>query len=327
MRNFENMIQQNYGPHEAPDFFSFPVIARPKVSLIIPVYNKYEMTKECLYSILQHTSGVDYEVVVADDCSMDQTSRIGELIGGIKHIRMAKNGGFGANVANAIDHSAGEYIALLNNDMLFYSGWLNLVLDKLENDPRIGAAGGTLLAPDGTVSELGGMINEKFQVARIGSRCRYRKELAVLSDANFDYKSGCYLIFKRSLWDKVGGFDENLRPAYGEDADLCLRIKKLGFKIANVFDAKIMHFETVTYRDIESRPDFPNHTPYLIAKWGEFLAQPEHQRYFYDVAENYYHYLLQTKRHLPYYKMRRHDRRDIFVFGHKLYTYPNKVRV
>ena len=156
----EKLILKNYGPHRAPKTFEFPKASSPMVSLIIPVYNKYEMTKECLYSILQHTPNVTYEVIIADDCSTDKTAHITDEIKGIWHIRMKANSGFGENCTNAIKHASGKYIALLNNDMLFYDNWLKPIVDVLESDPSVGIAGATTIGIEGRVWELGSVITQ-----------------------------------------------------------------------------------------------------------------------------------------------------------------------
>ena len=72
-RKFEAFEKKCEIFEQAPDEMEFTRFENPTVSIVIPVYNQYNYTKLCLYSILKHTDNVSYEVIIADDCSDDET--------------------------------------------------------------------------------------------------------------------------------------------------------------------------------------------------------------------------------------------------------------
>lgn len=329
MDSFRKLLLSTYGNYDAPDTFDFPYVEKPTVSLIIPVYNKYQMTRECLYSILKHTTGVSYEVIIADDCSTDETIDISKKIGGIKHARTETNSGFGKNCTNAVGHARGKYIAFLNNDMLFYKNWLAPIIRTLEKDKSIGAAGCTLIAPNGTVSELGGVISGDGTVVRIGRDCKYISRLKKLN-VDFDYKSGCCLVLARRLWDQVGGFDPIFNPAYYEDTDLCFKIRQLGLRIVNVFGSRILHFETISYGDaaMNLRDMCRENGVKFNNKWHKVLNDPAHIKHVQSIIDKYNDYLRKERK----YKMFSRDgksfgRQHIYFFGIKILSWYKKPRL
>lgn len=315
-KQLNSFILKNYGEYKSPNVFEFETHKKPTVSLIIPVFNHYELTRNCLWSLLQHTKGVSYEIIIADDASSDETKNISKHIKNIQHIRMKKNSGFGANVENAIKYTNGKYVGLLNNDMLFYDNWLKPIIDKLESDKTIGAAGGTLIAPDGRLNELGMMISESANIIRIGRGLKYSEKLHDLSNSNFDYKSGCCLFLSKKLWDKLGGFDKNLRPAYFEDTDLCFRIHEIGLKISNVFESRIMHFETQSYNSTDKTKI--KHTEYFNSKWLHLIKSPKHVDYYNQVAKKHINLAKHCK---IFYKFMDGNTRKLYLFGIKIADY------
>lgn len=227
---------------KAPDSFSFKKFDRPTVSIIIPVYNQYYYTHLCLWSILQNTKDISYEVIIADDCSTDETQTILERIKNICVIRPSQNLRFLKNCNNAAKHTRGKYILFLNNDTQVQPNWLKPLVDLIEKDNKIGLVGSQLLYPDGTLQEAGGII---FQDA---SGCNYgRNDIPVKEEYNYvkevDYISGAAIMIKRDLWEKLRGFDERFAPAYYEDTDLAFQVRQQGLKVVYQPLSKVIHFE------------------------------------------------------------------------------------
>ncbi|MBO4700234.1 MAG: glycosyltransferase [Alphaproteobacteria bacterium] len=326
MDSLRKLLLKTYGNYDAPETFDFPVVKKPTVSLIIPVYNKFQMTRECLYSILKHTTGVPYEVIIADDCSTDETVDISKKIGGIRHIRTETNSGFGRNCTNAVKYACGKYIAFLNNDMLFYKNWLAPIIQTLEKDKSVGAAGATLIAPNGTVSELGGVISGDNVVVRIGRDCKYRSRLKKLN-VDFDYKSGCCLVLDKKLWDRVGGFDPIFNPAYYEDTDLCFKIRKLGLRVVNVFQSRILHFETVSYGDkiMQTRDLCAQNAIKFNNKWHDVLSAPGHISQVQSIIDQYNDYLKKERRRTLFSRDgKTFGRQHIYFMGIKILSWYKK---
>lgn len=229
----------SYGP------LSFEKTTAPSVSIIIPCHNEWPFTNSCLYSILENTVGVTYEVIVADDASTDETANIGDFVSGVTVVRNLVNHGFLRNCNNAVKAAKGEYLLFLNNDTNVQQGWLIFLLETIERDPRIGIVGPKFVYPDGKLQEAGGIIWNDASGWNYGKwddpdNHRYSHVREV------DYISGACLMIRKELWDQIGGFDQRYAPAYYEDSDLCFEVRKRGYKVVYQPAAVVVHFEGTT---------------------------------------------------------------------------------
>ena len=132
--------------------------ATPTVSIVIPVFNKRELTEACLASLRRHTSAPETEVIVVDNGSTDGTGewlRELEAKGELRALLHLENLGF-ARACNAGAAAArGELLLFLNNDTEVTDGWLEPLTRTLADDPYVGAVGSRLLFPDGTIQHAG----------------------------------------------------------------------------------------------------------------------------------------------------------------------------
>lgn len=236
-------------PHEidCPEMFSMPLCTQsPLVSIIIPVYNQYSYTKLCLWSILKNTEGIDYEIVIADDASNDETKSIRDRISNITVERNAVNKGFLHNCNGVVKTTRGKYIVLLNNDTQVQKKWLNHLLETIENTEDVGMVGSKIIMPDNLLQEAGGIVFNNGQAAQYA-----RGEYFDVSEASYvkevDYISGCAVMLRREDWDKLGGFDPRYEPAYYEDTDLAFSVREvLGKKVIFQPLSIVMHMEGTT---------------------------------------------------------------------------------
>ncbi len=214
----------------------------PEVSIIIPAYNQFDYTYRCLKSILDNTSDVSYEVIIADDKSNDQTRWIRLVAGGIRHVRNTKNLMFLENCNNAAKHAKGRYILFLNNDTEVHENWLRPLVDIFERFDDAGLVGSKLVYEDGTLQEAGGIIWSDGSAHNYG-----RGENPESAEFNYvkevDYISGASIMIKRSLWKEIGGFDKRYAPAYYEDSDLAMEVRKHGKKVYYQPLSVVTHFE------------------------------------------------------------------------------------
>ena len=222
-----------------------PKYSYPIVSIIIPAYNEFSYTYSCLKSIRDNTS-LPYEVILADDCSTDQTKEITSIVRNIVHIRNEKNMRFLLNCNNAAKHAKGEYLFFLNNDTQVQSGWLNPLVELMNKDSNVGLIGSKLIYPDGRLQEAGGIIWNDCSGWNYG---RYedpeRPEYNYVKDV--DYISGAAIMVRKSVWDEVGGFDERFSPAYFEDVDLAFSIRKMGMRTVYQPESVVIHYEGISH--------------------------------------------------------------------------------
>ena len=218
---------------------------KPKVSIIIPVYNQVEFTYKCLLSISKYTDDVDYEVILADDVSLDGTRCIESYVENLIKVRNDKNLKFLLNCNNAAKIAQGEYIFFLNNDTEVTKNWLSSLVDLIESDDTIGMVGSKLIFPDGVLQEAGGIIYSD------GTGCNYGKfDDASKAQYNYvrdvDYISGAAIMLSKKLWKEIGGFDERFVPAYCEDSDLAFEVRKRDLRVVYQPKSVVIHYEGVS---------------------------------------------------------------------------------
>jgi Predicted glycosyltransferases len=217
----------------------------PDVSIIIPVYNQLRYTLACLLSLLTWPSRYSFEIIVADDCSTDDTPRVMSELTFVRHLRGETNRGFIRNCNTAACAVRGRYVLLLNNDTLILPGWLDELIDTLEADPSVGLAGSKLLFANGTLQEAGGLIWGNRHIWNYGrGGDPMRPEFSYAREV--DYISGASIALPTSLWHKLGGFDEWYEVAYAEDTDLAQRVKQAGRRVVFQPLSMLVHFEGVT---------------------------------------------------------------------------------
>lgn len=223
-----------------------PPADKPVVSIIIPVYNGWQMNYRCVKSIIENTPGLAYEIIFADDCSTDETKNCTSLIKNLVHIYNPVNLGFLKNCNNAAKSAKGEFILFLNNDTEVMSNWLTPLVDLVRSDNKIGMVGSKLVYPDGALQEAGGIIWNDATGWNYGKhQDPEAPEFNYVKEA--DYISGASIMIRKNLWQQLGGFDELFAPAYCEDSDLAFAVRNAGYKVMYQPLSEVVHFESVSH--------------------------------------------------------------------------------
>lgn len=229
---------------------TYPQIALPffqnvKVSIIIPAYNQWEFTYNCIKQIIDNTVDIEYEVILADDVSSDETQAAGQYIKNLYVHRNNKNLGFVRNCNEAAKIAKGKYILFLNNDTSVQKNWLQPLIDLMENDNNIGMVGSKLVYGNGKLQEAGGIFWNDASAWNYGHGDHIGKpEYNYVKEV--DYISGASIMIRRHLWEQIGGFDERYVPAYCEDADLAFEVRKSGYKVVYQPKSVVVHFEGIS---------------------------------------------------------------------------------
>ena len=218
-----------------------------KVSIVIPLFNKLELTHQCLKAILQNTRYANYEIIFVDNGSTDETpGYLRKLkLPNVKLVLNEQNLGFVKGCNKGAELADGEFILFLNNDTRVQPGWLEALVKTMQERPDCGVVGSKLIYPDGKLQEAGGIIFSD------GLGWNYGRGMNP-NDPRFnfvrevDYVSGAALMIRKSLWRKIGGFDERFSPAYYEDTDLCFSVRQHGFKVLYQPRSVVVHFEGQT---------------------------------------------------------------------------------
>ena len=216
--------------------------AVPDVSIIIPAHGQIAYTLNCLHSLRGHASRHSAEVIVVDDASPDATAATLAGISGLTLRRNDRNRGYLHSCNDAAAAARGRVIVLLNNDTRVLPGWLDALLAGLATLPRAGLVGSKLLFPDGALQEAGAIIWRDASAWNYGRNDDpNRPQYAHAREA--DYISAASVAVTAALWRELGGFDPLFAPAYCEDADLCLRIRKAGRAVWYQPLSRVIHYE------------------------------------------------------------------------------------
>lgn len=225
------------------------------VTTIVVSYNTKDLTLACLDSVYKNTKIIVPEVVVIDNASSDGSAEaIAAEFPQVRLIASYTNLGFAAGNNLAAREARGEYLLLLNPDTLVLDSAIDNLVQFVESNPKYGIYGGRTLFSDGTLN-----ASSCFRKPTIwNSYCRALGISAMASNSSLlsadvyggwqrdtvreiDIVTGCFLLMRRELWDRLGGFDPRYFM-YGEDWDLCLRAQKLGERNVHCPDAEIIHY-------------------------------------------------------------------------------------
>jgi GT2 family glycosyltransferase len=243
---------------------------RPLVSVVMVTYGGRRWVGPALDALAEHTA-VPYELIVVDNASADDTPQLLGSLAGATVIFNDRNIGFGAGCNQGVLHAVGRYVCLLNSDAVVEPGWLEPLVEALENDPRVGAAVPRLLHLDGTLQEAAGVVGMEATTRALGDgesaedpQYRFRRFV--------DYGSAACMLIRRSAYLRVGGFDPAYPMGYCEDVDLCFALADLGLRTVYEPRSRVRHVRWgSSSRRQADRMVFANQ-PILLARWGDRLA-------------------------------------------------------
>lgn len=227
------------------------------VSIILVSFNTKDLTRDCLKSIFEKTSGLEFEIIVVDNDSSDDSVRvIKEEFPHVKVIKNQENLGFGRANNIGAEIASGKYFFFLNTDTLLVNNAVKILFDFLEspNNGLIGCTGGILLNEDlsyqASYSQFRGWsdilgIKKIKAILNWGGKV-VKDPLQVILEKNentvfpVDYVAGADMFFRAELFKHLKGFDQALF-LYFEEAVLSYQMKKEGFSSILKTDARIIH--------------------------------------------------------------------------------------
>ncbi len=220
------------------------------VSIIIINYNTYELTCNCINSILKETHEVKYEIIVVDNNSQNNEAKLLEQkFPTVLVLNSPENLGFGKANNLGVSKANGKYILLLNSDTIILNNAIKDFFDYMENHSEVGIACGNLISKEykpmySYTKKFNIYCNEiRRYVDLVNKYCLKKDTHYNFSNnvINVDLVSGADLFISKELYIEENGFDKNFFMYY-EDTDLCLRIKKKK-KIVNIPYIQIIHLE------------------------------------------------------------------------------------
>jgi GT2 family glycosyltransferase/glycosyltransferase involved in cell wall biosynthesis/Flp pilus assembly protein TadD len=251
-------------------------IAKGHVSIIILTFNQLKYTQECIESIRKHTPE-PHEIIFVDNGSNDGSVKwLRKLVdknSNYQLIENKKNLGFSKGCNQGIKASSGEYIVLLNNDVVVTENWLDGMLKCQNIGPDIGIVGpmtnhisGPQKVPCVGYSDIE-QLHAYARAFRIKNRSRRIPNRRVV---------GFCMLFRKQLVEEIGFLDENFGSGNFEDDDLCLRAVLAGYRNMIAGDVFIHHYGSQTFigNGIDYGSSLSGNRKIFIEKWsGEEVAQ------------------------------------------------------
>lgn len=220
------------------------------VSVIIVNYNTRKLTGDCIASVIEKTHGVNYEIIMVDNASSDNSVEyIANKFPQVKIISNKKNTGFGsANNAGAAI-ACGKYLFLLNSDTVLLNNAIGILNAFMQQDTKMQTA--ACCANLYTADEQPNFSYLQYNPS-LFRLLLYKSHFWIFSksdsfndtgkEKDVEMIIGAHLFIRKALFDSVGGFDPHFFM-YLEDTDLCLRLNKAGYKLTSVPEAKIIHYQ------------------------------------------------------------------------------------
>lgn len=215
------------------------------LSIIIVSFNVKNYLRDCLKSIFATTNGITFEVFVVDNNSSDGSAEMVQAeFPDVHLLKNNKNVGFVRANNMAISKSKGRVVLLLNPDTEIIRNSLDKLIHDLETEPGIGAVGCKMLNTDLTLQPSCyhfPSLKEIFGLYFLGSRVFSPfKKMSYERKREVDFVRGAFMAMKRDCLEEIGLLDENFFM-FGEETDLCLRMKQAGWKVLYSPETVILH--------------------------------------------------------------------------------------
>lgn len=263
-----------------------------KLSIIILSWNDSKIVQQSVQSILDHVQSIDYELIVIDNGSADDSVAVLQQFGDrIRLIPNPTNRGYAGGNNQAWELAQGEYILLLNQDVIVPPGAVAGMLQWLEGQAGYGAATVALKNIDGSTQyymhrrfpSLGviplALFHKrwpKFQPHSVRQYLYLDQDFK--TDFDIQQAAGTCLMLRRSAVLKLNYlFDAKHFPLYYNDVDLCYRLWTHGWKIRCLTSAPITHYKGMSVRRV---PKLNNTIIYLSALFNYFFVLRRWRRSF-----------------------------------------------
>lgn len=238
-----------------------------KVAIITLTYNKYETaTKFFIQSLYEFTDVEKFDLIIVDNGSTDSTKENLQeffkdknnctLIFNEENLGYSKGNNIG--IKSVLDKDY-EYIALLNNDIMFTPNWLEDTLSLFEKDNQLGMVSPRI---------------QKGKTLNINNYMNKYKNYLKKFKGDFEYTLEplfCCVFIKKEVIEKIGLLDENFTPAFWEDNDYCFRAMYAGYSLARSNKTFVFHNHSQTSKSVPSEIFMRNKEYFMkkhpLARW------------------------------------------------------------
>ena len=252
-----------------------------KISISLVTYNNSKVIEKCINSIFNITNNIDFEIIIIDNNSSDNTVKI--IKNNFKNVKLIKNDkniGFGAAHNIAIKLGKGKYHLVLNPDIIFTENTIEKLINFMEENSDIGLVSPKIVFPDGTIQYLCkrspclfDLCVRRFTPGFIQDLFKKRIDYFEMRETGYNkimdvpYLSGSFMLFRRSILEEIGGFDENFYM-YSEDADITQRAAEISRTVFYPYTSVIHLWERGSHKNIKLLFISLVSTAKYFNKWG-----------------------------------------------------------
>lgn len=246
-------------------------MSRIEISFVTGLYNCLGYTKNFLKSLEETVQDVNYEAILIDDGSSDGTREFLSTLSDPPYTVLFndRNRGFAWSNNRGASRARGTYLCLLNNDIILKPGWLKPMLRLIREEPNVGAVGNIQIHPETRLVEHAGVFFDLKGKPR--HAWRYRKKPPTGEYKDWNAATAACLLLPTDLFRELDGFDEGYHNSF-EDIDLCVRLRKRGYRILVSHQSVIEHYVSMspgrTAHDPENTQLFLDKWQAITREWG-----------------------------------------------------------
>ena len=236
------------------------------VSIIIPNYNGGDLLYNCINSIYKNISIKDFEIIVVDNGSTDNSiNRVKSNFQNVEIISSNSNLGYSGGCNLGATHASGKYLLFLNNDTEHSNEWIEKLVYFLDSNSKIAAVQPKILNIHNKklfdyAGGAGGFI-DKFCFPFVQGRIFHTLEEdhnQYNNPSRIFWASGAAFMIRYNIFKTLEGFDK-VYFAYMEEIDLCWRAQAMGYKIYSVPDSFVYHYGKQTIKENTIKSHYLNH--------------------------------------------------------------------
>lgn len=234
------------------------------LSIIIVSWNVCQLLRECLDSIYEFETDIEFEIIVADNASIDNSVKMLKEFPKVSLIENTENLGFAKAINQGLRLANGRYVLLLNPDTRFLRETVSHMIEIFEKNELVGIMAPALLGNDGVHSFGAGgffpsprtVFNTTLFLNRIFSNHMWARGIwlsgSIRDLRELDWVSGACMLMKREVYESIGGLDEKYFLLC-EDIDYCYRAKQAGWVTCYAGDIDVWHLEGGSIKQQEDK--------------------------------------------------------------------------
>lgn len=239
---------------------------QPKISIITVTMNHLHLLKQMLDSLFyKYPPKVSFELIIVDNCSTDNTKEyITKNFPDINYIENDYIAGFAENNNKGVKLAKGEYILILNPDIIILENSIDKLYNYLSNNDKVGIVAPQLLNTDLSIQHsMRKFITPSILIARLSTKGKDNSKnkkvkeylmsnINITKPTEVDWCMGAALLFRKTFYDELNGFDENFF-LYVEDMDICHRCWKTGKSVVYIPESQMIHAHQRSSRKLNKK--------------------------------------------------------------------------